>query len=164
LWPVELAAWAITQFKPDGLAILPQSQANTGLLPNRQLTFWPYARLDSPHLQLGNRFIFVHARMQDEAFKMGWPNPTGWLGYWIEQTLFIKRAAYQPDAVYYDYGSSSECYCDGRFLELETVGPRTTLKPGGTVTHRETWHLYPDVSLVAEETAVADQLARLDIA
>lgn len=162
-WPVELAPWAITQFKPGGFAILPQSSSDTGLMPNRQLSIWPYTYLNSPCLQWSDRFIFVQAAMQDEKLKLGWPNPNGWLGYWVDDTLFIKRATYQPDAEYYDFGSSSECYCDDRFLELETLGPRTILAPGTAVTHREEWYLYGDVQLEAKETAVINYLSQSGI-
>jgi hypothetical protein len=163
LWPVELAPWAITQLKPGGLAILPQPIEDTGLLPNRRLVFWPYARIDSPHLQLGNRYIFLQAAMQNESFKLGWANPDGWLAYWIDNTLFVKKAGYQADADYYDYGSSSECYCNDIILELETLGPRITLAPNASVTHREEWHVFPNIDLTAEETAVAETLSRLNI-
>jgi hypothetical protein len=163
LWPVELAPWAITQLKPGGFAILPQPRQDSGLLPNRRLSFWPYTRIDSPHLQLGDHFIFVHAAMQNEYFKIGWANPEGWLGYWIDNTLFIKEAVYQDGADYFDFGSSSECYCDDRFLELETLGPRTTLVPGASVTHREVWRVFAHMSLLAEETAVIEVVSRLKI-
>jgi hypothetical protein len=155
---VELAPWAITQLRTGGFAILPQSTDNTGLLPNRHLVLWPYTRINSPQLQLGDEFIFVHATMQNEKLKLGWANPEGWLAYWIDNTLFVKQAQYQEDAVYYDFGSSSECYCDDDFLELETLGPRTALAPGASVTHREVWHVYPDVSFTAEETAVKEAI------
>lgn len=161
--PLELAPWAITQFKPGGFAILPQASNDTGLLPNRRLALWPYTRINSARLALGDRFIFVHAGRQSEKFKLGWANQAGWLGYWIDDTLFIKEATSPPDGDYYDFGSSSECYCDERVLELETLGPRITLAPGDLVTHREVWHLFSNVSLVAEETAVTNVLTRLGI-
>jgi len=155
IWPVELAPWAITQLKPGGLAILPQPTENTGLLPNRRLTLWPYTDINSPHIHWGNRFIFIQAKLGDEALKIGWANPDGWLGYAVEGTLFIKEAPYHAEAEYFDFGSSSECYCGQAFIELETLGPRVTLQPGESTTHREIWALYADVELTAdEETAV----------
>ncbi|MCA9975561.1 MAG: hypothetical protein KC413_07415 [Anaerolineales bacterium] len=160
---MELAPWAITQFKPGGFAILPQAVEDTGLLPNRRLVFWPYARINSPHLQLGDRYIFLQAAMQNESFKLGWANPDGWLAYWIDNTLFVKKAAYQTDADYYDYGSSSECYCSDIILELETLGPRITLTPNESVIHREEWRIFSNIDLTAEETAVAETLSRLNI-
>ncbi|WP_420631126.1 hypothetical protein [Candidatus Leptofilum sp.] len=159
--PVTLAPWGITQLKTGGFAILPQSDMDTGLLPNRRLAFWPYARLDSPRVQLGNRFIFVQAIMTDEKFKVGWANQASWLAYWVDDTLFMKEAAYQDEADYYDFGSSSECYCDDFCLELETLGPRTILASETAVSHQERWRVFADVQLEPEETAVQATIARL---
>lgn len=143
--PVELAPWAITQLKPGGAAVLPQARAladEYGLLPNRHIVLWPYTQTDSPYITWGERYLFVEATMQDGALKLGFPNPEGWLAYSVDDTLFVKQALYQPGADYYDRGSSSECYCNPRFLELETLGPRTMLGPGESVTHQEIWTLH----------------------
>jgi len=95
------------------------------------------------------------------AFKMGWANSVGWLGYWNEDTLFVKHAPYQEGASYFDYGSSSECYCDPRFLELESLGPRTLLAPGESVHHREVWRVYSAVHLEPAEAQVGHWIERL---
>jgi len=147
--PVELAPWAITQLKPGGVAVLPQATNAVdeyNVLPNRHIVLWPYTPITSPYITWGDRYVFVKATMQSGALKIGFPNPVGWLGYAIEDTLFVKRAAYQPDATYFDRQSSSECYCNAHFVELETLGPRTTLAPGESAAHRETWTLYAKVS------------------
>jgi len=165
-WPVELAPWAITQLKPGGTAILPQATTPAdeyGLLPNRQIVLWPYTQINSPHITWGDRYVFVEATMPSGALKIGFPNPAGWLGYVEEDTLFVKHTAYQPDAAYFDRGSSSECYCNPRFLELETLGPRTNLAPGESVTHRETWALHAGVSFRPDETAVQELVDKLGL-
>lgn len=158
--PRTCAPWAITQFKPGGFAILPQNNALNdadGFLPNRALALWPYTRMNSPFIHWGDRFIFVDANMveADGPLKIGWPNPAGWLAYLLGDTLFVKQATYQPDATYFDFGSSSECYARYDFLELETLGPRTVLEPGQSVSHQEVWRLLADVSLPMNEEAVA---------
>lgn len=163
VWAVNLAPWAITQLRPGGFAILPQPKSETGLLPNRSLAVWPYTDVNSPHIQWGNNYTLVHANMVDGRLKIGWANPDGWLGYWIGGDLFIKTAAFEPEATYYDFGSSSECYCDPRFLELETLGPQVTLLPGASVTHREVWHLLPNVSLTPDEDQVARRMNELGL-
>ena len=51
LWAVELAPWAITQFRLGGTVILPMPVGNmdaAGLLSNRQISLWPYARINDP--------------------------------------------------------------------------------------------------------------------
>ncbi len=163
IWPVELAPWAITQLKTGGLGIFPQPESVPGLLPNRRLALWPYTNINSPYIHWGDRFVIVDAALEDERLKIGWANPAGWLGYAVDNTLFIKEAIYQPGADYFDYGSSSECYCDQNFIELETLGPQVTLGPGESTTHREVWSLYPDVDITPDEDAAAELAARLQL-
>ena len=143
--PIECAAWAITQLKPGGVAILPQSNNDSGLIPNRSLALWPYTDINSPRVKWGNEFIRVDSNM-DSPFKVGFPNPRGWLAYWLDGCLFVKSAPYDVQANYYDMGSSSECYCNNQFLELETLGPKTILNPGEFVSHVEIWELLENVS------------------
>ncbi len=158
-WPIACAPWAITQCKVGGVAILPQSQAATGVLPNRSLAIWPYTDLNSPCVRWGNRYILVEARMSS-PFKIGFPNPRGWLAYWWNGMLFVKRAAYDPRASYYDFGSSSECYCNDRFLELETLAPTSLLECGQSVSHEERWEVYSGAPRPKDEAAV-DELIRM---
>jgi hypothetical protein len=159
-WPVECAPWSITQFRTGGVAILPQSQEQTDVLPNRSLALWPYTDLASPQVYWGNRYILVHAEIEG-PFKVGFPNPRGWLGYWLDGTLFVKRAAFDAKAAYYDFGSSSECYCNDRFLELETLAPIETLSSGESITHTETWELYANVAYPKDEDSVQEIVEQL---
>ena len=143
--PFELAPWAITQLKLGGAAILPQSVGPLGdnpTLPNRAITLWPYTDVRSEHIEWGNEFVLVHANVKQGHLKIGYPNPTGWLGYWIDSTLFIKHSEFNPNGEYYDFSSSSECYCNDHFLELETLGEKAILSPGNSVSHTETWELH----------------------
>jgi hypothetical protein len=162
LWPVECAPWAITQLRTGGVAILPQSRAQTGVLPNRSLALWPYTDPSSPQVSIGSRFILVRAEMKT-PFKVGFSNPRGWLAYWQAGTLFVKRAAFDAQAEYYDFGSSSECYCNARFLELETLAPISKLAPGESVTHIETWELYSDIDFPQNEDAAQDIIEQLGL-
>lgn len=160
VWSIECAPWAITQFKTGGVAILPQSREQIDLLPNRSLALWSYTNIASPHVTWGNEYVLLRAEIQP-PFKVGFPNPRGWLAYWLDGTLFVKRAAYDPQTAYYDFGSSSECYCNSHFLELETLAPIGQLEPGASVIHVETWELYADIEQPTDEAAaqrIADSL------
>jgi hypothetical protein len=164
--PIELAPWAITQFAVGGLAVLPQATAPAdehGVLPNRHIVLWAYTSIGSPQIRWGDRYVFVEAAVKDGALKVGFPNPAGWLGYLLEDTLFVKHAPFRQEAVYFDRGSSSQCYCNSRFLELETLGPRTELAPGESVIHRETWAVYGGVQFHADEAAVGRIDAQLGL-
>jgi hypothetical protein len=121
-------------------------------LPNRTITLWPYTDVNNPVITWGNKVILIRAEMAEGMLKLGFPNPRGWLAYWLDETLFVKRAGYDPQAEYYDFGSSSECYCSDEFLELETLGPITSLKSGETVSHVETWEVITDVPWSGDPT------------
>jgi hypothetical protein len=139
--PVKCTPWAITQFRTGGTAILPMNNAKMGFLPNRNLVLWPYTDLADRNFQFSRRYLLVTAAMES-PFKVGFPNPVGWLAYWLEGVLFVKYAEYDPQATYPDYGSSSECYCNVIFLELETLGPLKEIQPGDSIEHVETWQLF----------------------
>lgn len=150
-WPVTCALWAITQLKTGGTAILPQARPDTGVLPNRSLVLWPYTSMVNPNVRLGSDYILLDAEL-DAPFKIGFPNPRGWLAYWWSDVLFVKRAEYDSQAAYFDFGSSSECYCDHRFIELETLSPIRTIAPGETASHSEVWELYKDIDRPRHES------------
>jgi hypothetical protein len=160
LWPVTCAPWAITQLKTGGIAILPQSCEETGVLPNRSLALWPYTNPSNPNVTWGKSYVLVYANM-DAPFKVGFPNPRGWLAYWLNGTLFVKRAKYETQSSYFDFGSSSECYCSDRFIEMETLAPISTIEPGGFVTHVEEWELYGKVDRPRDEKDLQSLVEKL---
>ena len=49
-------------------------------------------------------------------------------------------------AEYPDYGCSNEFYTCPDFLEVETLSPLYTLKPGEACEHVEEWELIPEKS------------------
>ncbi|MCA9951575.1 MAG: hypothetical protein KDE48_18120 [Anaerolineales bacterium] len=166
LWPVTCALWAITQMRPGGTAVLPQRTAlsdKAGLQPNRPLILWPYTDINNPHVTWGNKAILFTANMTDGAFKVGFPNPHGWLAYHLNDTLFVKQADYDTTAVYLDYGASTQVYCNSDFLELETLSPETTIEPGATAVHRETWQLFPNIKKPTNEAAAVALAAKIGL-
>jgi hypothetical protein len=162
LWPVICAPWAITQLKTGGIVILPQWRYDTGVLPDRSLVLWPYTDMSNANVNWGSDYILIRADM-DAPFKVGFPNPRGWLAYWWNGTLFVKHARYDAQAQYFDFGSSSECYLNDRFVELETLAPITTIAPGGVTSHVETWNLFNDVDRPDDERAVQSLVEKLGL-
>lgn len=160
--PIECAAWAITQLKTGGLAILPQTKVDTGLLPNRSFSLWPYSNIKEEKVTWGNEYILLDADLKT-PFKIGFPNQRGWLGYWIDNTLFLKNTQFLQDGEYYDYGSSSECYCCDQFLELETLGPKSIVNPGVSITHVETWKLFGDIGKPENLDEVDTMVSKLNL-
>ena len=159
---ITCALWAITQFKTGGVAILPQAKSDTGILPNRSLALWSYTDMSNSNVQWGREYILVSAQMAS-PFKVGFPNPRGWLAYWSNGTLFVKHAEYDALAEYYDFGSSSECYCNDKFLELETIAPILTIAPNATASHIETWDLYKGIDRLQNESEVQTLVEKLGL-
>ncbi len=156
------APWAITQFRTGGVAVLPQARHDTGVLPNRSLAMWPYTDPSIPQVSWGTHHIMVETQM-DAPFKVGFPNPRGWLAYLLDGTLFVKHATYESEATYYDFGSSSEFYCGPYFAELETLAPIRTIAPGASVVHDETWELFGKISRPRNEGELAALVSNLGL-
>jgi hypothetical protein len=149
---VELAPWTITQFRLGGTVILPMPVGNVdeaGLLPNRQLSLWPYARINDPRLQLGDEFILFKAEALP-PFKLGYFNPHGWLAYWVDGVLFKKTFGAQAGATYPDNNSNAELYCNNEFVELESLSPLIKLNPGESVDHMEQWDISYDMNTLPD--------------
>ncbi len=145
VWPVPLAPWAITQLRLGGIAVIPQITQpldSAGLLPNRSLVLWPYTSWQDERLKLHDDLILVEGTPQLPPIKIGCVNPHGWLGYFYKEFMFIKRFDYLPEQPYPDFGSNSECYCNDKFIEVESLGPLTNLEPDQTVQYTETWELH----------------------
>ena len=142
-WTVELAPWAITQFRLGGTVILPLSTEKidpAGLLSNRHFSFWPYARLSDSRLLLRDEYTFIKANPAP-PFKIGYFNPHGWLAYWVDGVLFKKSFGAQTHANYPDNNCNTEIYCNEDFVELESLAPFVQLSPGESVKHIERWEV-----------------------
>ena len=153
LWPVELAPWAITQFRLGGTAILPMPVGNTdvaGLLHNRQLSLWPYTRMNDPRVKWGDKFILFKADALP-PFKVGYFNPHGWLAYLLDGVLFRKTFEAHTGLPYPDNNCNAEMYCGERFVELESLAPLLPLNPGDSTSHTEQWDLFAGLDSLPEE-------------
>src|SRR5215211_6366822 len=153
-WPVELAPWAITQFRLGGTVILPMPVGNTdpaGLLHNRQFSLWPYARINDPRLKFGDEFILFKADALLPPFKIGYFNPHGWIAYWLDGVLFRKSFDVHAGLPHPDNNCNAEMYCNNLFVELESLAPLTTLSPGASVHLVETWDVYNGIDSLPQE-------------
>lgn len=143
-WPIEAAAWAITQFPPEGAAVLPIVGASGGddeYQANRSIVLWPYTNPGAPGLNWSSEAVVIEGSDGPKQ-KIGTENRAGWVAYHHGEFLFAKWAplheAAQP---YSDRGASIQVYRDQRFIELETLGPFRTVDPGAAIGHREIWRV-----------------------
>jgi len=137
---IKLAPWTITQLRLGGMAILPLSNAD-GLLPNRNLVLWPYTQLQDERLELHDDLVLLHGAGSVQACKIGNQNSHGWIACILGDALFVKRFTINKSGAYPDLGCNVEAYVKDICIELETLGPLKTLKPGNAVTYVETWQV-----------------------
>jgi hypothetical protein len=151
--PAEFAPWALTQMQMGGMAILPQSVTNMGLLPNRNLVLWPYSQVKDARFELQDNLVLVHGQAADYAFKIGNYNPSGWIAYALGKAVLVKTFPVSPLRGQPDMGCNCEVYVHNTFVEIETLGPLTTLQPDESMTHSESWEVHRGEYPATLETA-----------
>lgn len=163
--PARVAIWALTVMTPGGVALVPQpafGEHPRDLLPNRRLVVWPYTDLSDPRWQLGRGFFRLRQDAACAATKIGLAHALGWSAYHVADVCFIKRYPWAATAVYPDDGCNFEVFTNAKMLELESLGPLTTLGAGETLEHVEHWSLHDaprDLTTQSDE-ALAEFFAR----
>jgi hypothetical protein len=156
-----VAAWAITQFRLGGVALLPiaPSVAGDELQADRSLVLWSYTDLTDPRLSWQPSAAVV-AATTGPRFKIGsGPNP-GRLGYLIDGQLFTKEILSAGVGPYADRGAVGQVFVEDSFCELESVGPIVTLEPGSSITHREFWEVTDCADLATAYDRLVNEASR----
>jgi hypothetical protein len=162
---VELAPWALTIMRTGGTAIIPQEPYRSHqeyLLSARPIVLWHFTDLTDPRWKIGKSLIQLSTDSKRESpQKIGALNKQGWIGCYLEETLFTKEFEYLPNAIYPDYGCNCEIYTAGSFLELESLGMMQVLQPGKSATHQERWRLFSGITLSNDEEKRAEVIGQL---
>jgi len=158
------AAWSLPVLRPSGRAFVPFDVGPlTAFDATRRLLLWSYTRFADPRYVFGDRLIQIdHRRVtpppkgqpgrRDDESKIGVDSAQGWAAYLLDGTLFLKRFPHDPKGQYPDGGATVEVYSSHEFLELEDLGPLTTVGPGEEIVLPEDWWLFPGVQIPLAET------------
>ncbi|MEO6954311.1 MAG: hypothetical protein ABI321_21090 [Polyangia bacterium] len=157
------ACWSVPMMRPGGRAFIPLDVGNArDYATLRRLVLWSYTSLSDPRYHIGAGLVQVDqgaiepkrdepGRPSDES-KLGTDSKQGWAGYLVDDTLFWKRWHVQPGL--YPHGdATTEIFSNRELLELEHLGPLTTLQPGDTAELVEDWWLFGGVTVPTEEHA-----------
>lgn len=157
--PLTYAAWSLPVLRPGGRAFVPLDVGPaTDFDAIRRVILWSYAHIDDPRYHFSDDMIVIdHAKVPrgrataagrhtDES-KIGSDSAQGWAAYLVAGTLFLKRFPHEPHGIYPDGGSTIEVYSNHEILELEHLGPLTTIGPGEEMTLPEDWWVFPDVEI-----------------
>jgi hypothetical protein len=142
---VDAAPWGLSVLAQGGRAIIPQEPYGEGddfLLPARPLVLWQFTRMNDPRWKWGDRYIqAVQNPILASEQKIGVLNKQGWTAYCLNDEVLIKKFNLDAQAIYPDYNCNNETYINGKFLEIETLGPLTRIPAGKSVEHTEYWCL-----------------------
>jgi len=159
---LELAAWALSVMR-DGTAIIPAEPYkghDEYFLPARQFVLWHYTDLADPRFKLGTRYVRMTALAPvTEPTKIGFGNRQGWAAFAAHGQVFVKTFPWKDGGAYPDFGCNCEFYTVKKFLEVESIGPLVTLKPGESVEHVERWGLFANIDATGDDEALDRALA-----
>lgn len=148
LFPLRFSAWALTMMAPGGVAVSgfpPRGKHPINLEATNPLVMWAYTNLADPRWKFTKKYLTLRQDPNNaDAQKLGLFNPDTWGAYLLNGEAFLKRTKADPAKAYPDFGCSFETFTNNEFLEIETLGPMTDVRPGQTVEHTEHWALFRD--------------------
>ena len=162
IWPLRVATWVLTMMAEGGVAVTtlpPRGTHPEVLAPTNPLVVFAFTNMADPRWTWLEKYIVLR---QDPANadpeKIGLFNPKTRGAYLLNGELFVKKFEAQPGEEYPDMGSSYETFTNERFLELETLGPVRTLKPGKSMDHVEHWSLHRPVEIRSWDDGELDRV------
>lgn len=162
--PVTLSPWALSAMAANGQAIIPQPKKiphTKRLTHTHEWSLWGYTDLSDPRWTVGANYIFLRQDPKRTPNKIGILHRQGWVGYQLDGFLFIKKFKAFEGRQYPDGNVNFETFTNEDFLELESLGPLTTLKPGESVEHEEEWSLFTGIKTCKTEKEVDDTVLPL---
>lgn len=156
-----LAPWAITVVETGGVCLWPQADFlphSEKVLPARPVVMWGYTNMSDPRFTWGKHLGRLAHREDLPATKVGAQVEQGYAAYALHNSLFLKRFGYEEGAQYPDYGCNFECFTREDMLEVESLSPLQTVKPGAYAAHRESWYLLEDFRMGVDEEEIARKL------
>ena len=163
--PREFAVWALTMMAQGGVGIAafpPRGTHEKDLAPTNPLAMWAYTDFSDRRWQFTSKYLLLRQDPKNtNAQKAGLFNRDTVGAYLLGSDLFIKRAAAQDARRHPDFGCSYETFTNEQFLEMETLGELSDVRPGASLGHTEHWSLQKNVKIPAWTDADIDRVLAL---
>lgn len=140
----KIAAWGLSVMDAGGTLIVPMNTEDTGFLPNRHISLWPYTKFSDKRMYWGDSYLGLkHDSECEGPIKVSLNNVSGKIAYINHNQAFVKSflSLYNEDVTYPDFDTNCEFYSCKQFTEVESLSPLYTLKTGDSLTHTEEWTL-----------------------
>lgn len=158
VWNVTCAVWPVSVMNTGGIAIIPFPKYmphDGNLIPSHTLTLWRYTKMNDPRWTWGEEYVLLKQDDQyEEPQKVGMFSLNGEFGYALDGFFFKKSFEVMEGKVFPDLQSNIEVYTQPGMLEMETLGPLTTLAPKESMSYKETWNLYQGLAQPSTEPEV----------
>jgi hypothetical protein len=141
------AIWAITVMAAGGTMILPWAcSENFTATPDRFISLWNTTFLSDPRIRFEKDFVEIKQLPDDcskidEYFKTGFYSSLGVIYYKNMGCEFQISSRTKDNGIYPDNNVNIEIFVCKYFMELETLAPMCSLKPGDSCEHRELWSI-----------------------
>jgi hypothetical protein len=164
--------WSRTFAREGGIGVVPLTPAQSKF-PNGYVLYQPgpesaiRARPTDPNIRPRDGFLEIVGPPAHP--KLGFDSFTGWFAYQMPNGLaFVKRYATYPDGVYNEVAGLTISIWYPKpeqvpAVELEPIGPRNTIAPGGSASFTEHWWLlenpFPKAGTQLDLKALAAKVA-----
>lgn len=142
----EFGPWSLTMMAQRGVAIVafpPRGTHPKDLMPTNPLVMWAYTDFSDKRWQFTKKYLMLRQDPKNPSpQKTGLFNSDTVAAYALGTDLFIKRSTAKDARKQPDFGCSFETFTNDQFLELETLGEVSNVRPGGAVEHTERWSLH----------------------
>ncbi len=158
LWPVELAACAITEMARGGVGILPLANRRIHdpdvFHPPHSLMIWNDTNMNDARWTWGQRYMLLRDdQTQPDTQRAGSEFSVGWSAYKADRQLFVKKFTVEPGKKY-AYGCPAVLFTAPNQYQMETLSPLTTLKPKETLEYIEEWALFDNIPDIKNEADI----------
>lgn len=142
----EIAPWALSVMRTGGEVWVPmpayRSHGAESLLPVAPLVLWSYTNLGDGRYHFDDQAVRLK-QLEQGPTKFGMFVEQGLAVAFLDGLAFATTFDAENGAAYPDMGCNFESFTRHDMLEVETLGPMVTLKPGDLATHTIGWHVRP---------------------
>ena len=136
------APWAITAMAEGGIMTLPWNcSQNFTATPDRFISLWNSTHLSDPRIRFEKDYVEIRQLPLDDYFKTGFFSSAGIIRYKNKNHEFQKISRTETGGIYPDNNVNIEIFACKYMMELETLAPLCSLKPGESCEHRESWSI-----------------------
>jgi hypothetical protein len=157
----KFAVWALTMMAQGGVGIAsipPRGTHEKDLAPTNPLVMWAYTDFSDRRWQFTSKYLMLRQDPKNSnSQKAGLFNRETVGAYLLGSDLFIKRATAHQAARHPDFGCSYETFTNEQFLEMETLGELSDVRPGASLEHAEHWSLHKNIKIPSWTDADIDR-------